>query len=288
MDEIVKNYRNNAALRHSFNELAEKTFGLNFEDWYQNGFWGDNYNPYSIVIDGKVAANVSVNKTNMLFGGTVKHLLQLGTVMTDEAYRNQGLIRKIMERIEYDYGGKADGYYLFANDSVLDFYPKFGFRKATEYEYSGEVYNTGECQLEQILMNCPGRWRQLETAMERSIFRGGFDMIGNRELILFYVTKFMQDKVFYHKPTDTWVIAGTDGGNLYLHNVFSGTLTELAEVIRLFGRDIRHITLGFVPADRENYKITELREEDCTLFVKGAAPDMPERERLRIPSLAHA
>jgi uncharacterized membrane protein len=33
---IEKNYRNNDALRASFNRLAEKTFGLNFENWYQN------------------------------------------------------------------------------------------------------------------------------------------------------------------------------------------------------------------------------------------------------------
>ena len=43
---IEKNYRNNDALRASFNRLAEKTFGLNFENWYQNGFWQDNYIPY--------------------------------------------------------------------------------------------------------------------------------------------------------------------------------------------------------------------------------------------------
>ena len=31
--EIIKNYRHNEALRRSFNALAEKTFGLNFENW---------------------------------------------------------------------------------------------------------------------------------------------------------------------------------------------------------------------------------------------------------------
>ena len=30
---IEKNYRNNDALRASFNRLAEKTFGLKFENW---------------------------------------------------------------------------------------------------------------------------------------------------------------------------------------------------------------------------------------------------------------
>ena len=54
MYEVIKNYRENNPIRQSFNELAEKTFGLNFEDWYQNGFWGENYNPYSIVQEGKL------------------------------------------------------------------------------------------------------------------------------------------------------------------------------------------------------------------------------------------
>lgn len=288
MDEIIKDYRNNAALRHSFNELAAKTFGLNFEDWYQNGFWSDNYNPYSVVRDGRVVANVSVNKTNMLLDGSVKHLLQLGTVMTHEAYRNQGLIRKIMEQIEQDYDGKNDGYYLFANDSVLDFYPKFGFRKAKEYQYSGTLSNTGECQFEQILMDNSGRWELLKKAMERNVFHGRFDMLDNGELILFYVTKFMQNNVYYHKPTDTWVIAEPEGNGVFLHNVFSGTLTELNEVIRLFGKGVQTVTLGFVPTDKEIYDAAELHEEDCTLFVKGISPELLKKEMLRIPSLSHA
>lgn len=288
MAEIIKDYRNNAALRHSFNELAAKTFGLNFEDWYQNGFWSDNYNPYSVVRDGRVVANVSVNKTNMLLNGSVKHLLQLGTVMTHEAYRNQGLIRKIMEQIEQDYDGKNDGYYLFANDGVLDFYPKFGFRKAKEYQYSGTLSNTGECQFEQILMDNSGRWELLKKAMERNVFHGRFDMLDNGELILFYVTKFMQNNVYYHKPTDTWVIAEPEGKSVFLHNVFSGTLTELNEVIRLFGKGVQTVTLGFVPTDKEIYDAAELHEEDCTLFVKGISPEMLKKEMLRIPSLSHA
>ena len=63
--QIVNGYRDNKKLRDSFNELAEKVFGLNFENWYQNGFWNDNYNPYSIIVDGKVAANISVNQCDM-------------------------------------------------------------------------------------------------------------------------------------------------------------------------------------------------------------------------------
>ena len=51
MYRMVKGYRDNDLLRGSFNELAKETFGLNFEDWYQNGFWSDSYEPYSVVED---------------------------------------------------------------------------------------------------------------------------------------------------------------------------------------------------------------------------------------------
>lgn len=63
---FVKDYRSNDELRASFNELVKKTFGLDFEDWYQNGYWTEKYNPYSMVENGKVIANVSVNLTDYL------------------------------------------------------------------------------------------------------------------------------------------------------------------------------------------------------------------------------
>ena len=97
---IEKNYRDNEFLRNSFNELAGKVFGgLNFEDWYRNGFWKDNYIPYSVVVDGKVVANVSVNACDMNYAGRIVKLIQLGTVMTDPDYRGRGYARLLMERL---------------------------------------------------------------------------------------------------------------------------------------------------------------------------------------------
>lgn len=87
MERIVKGYCADDALRRSFDALAQRTFGLTFEDWYQNGFWGDDYVPYSVVVDGEVAANVSVNRTDFVLDGEKKRFIQLGTVMTDERYR---------------------------------------------------------------------------------------------------------------------------------------------------------------------------------------------------------
>jgi GNAT superfamily N-acetyltransferase len=131
---IIHGYRDDKALRDSFNALAEQTFGLNFEGWYQNGFWKDNYDPHSIVIDGEVVSNVSVNRTDLMIGGRRYRILQLGTVMTAEHSRGKGYGRAIMEYIEKEYAD-VDGIYLFANDTVVDYYPRFGFRPAVEYAY---------------------------------------------------------------------------------------------------------------------------------------------------------
>lgn len=288
MYEIKKNYRDNASLRKSFNKLANSIFSLNFEDWYQNELWTDKYNPYSIIKDGEVIANVSVNQTDLIFDGNIKHFLQLGTVMTKEDFRNQGLIREIMAAIDADYQGKTDGVYLFANDNVLDFYPKFGFEKAAEYLYSKQISNSGECQFVKTPMYEKIAWERLRSAMEQNVFQGRLDLIRNPELILFYVTKFMQENVYYHADSDTYVIAEFDGEEIFLHNVFSSTLNRLDEVTELFGRGIKKVKLGFVPKKEDRCESAELFTEDCTFFIRSENLPIFISEKLRIPSLAHA
>jgi len=288
MYEMKKNYRDNAALRESFNQLANSIFCLNFEDWYQNGLWTDKYNPYSVVRDGEVIANVSVNQTDLSFDGKIKHFLQLGTVMTSKDFRRQGLIREIMAAIDADYRGKTYGIYLFANDSVLNFYPKFGFEKTAEYLYSKQITNSGKCQFVKTPIYEKIAWERLRSAIERNVFQGRLDLIHNPELILFYVTKFMQENVYYHADSDTYVIAESNGEEVFLHNIFSGTLHRLDEVTALFGRGIKKIKLGFVPKKEDRCESAELLTEDCTFFIRSETLPIFISEKLRIPSLAHA
>ena len=288
MYQIIKGYQKDDNLRNSFNALAMEMFHLNFEDWYQNGFWKENYIPYSIAIDGKIVANVSVNLTDMIFDGEIKKFIQLGTVMTAKEYRNQGLIRQIMREIEVDFQDNVEGMYLFANDSVLEFYPKFGFRKSVEYQYELQVENETECQLEKIVMNNQDLWNQLLDVMSNNIFHGKFDMAGNHNLIMFYVTKFMQEDIYYHRESDTFIIAEMDGENVFIHNVFSSTLDEMDKITPLFGKEIKLIMLGFTPIDSEKYKMKELKEDDTTFFIKGESLNIIAEEKMRIPSLSHA
>lgn len=285
--QILHNYRHDKTLRDSFNALAEATFGLNFETWYQNGFWGDNYDPWSVVIDGRVVANVSLNRTDLVIGGQRRRIYQLGTVMTAPEYRGQGLSRAIMEALE-PVLSQADGVYLFGNDSVLDFYPKFGFTRTREFLYHRSVSQTGDNRMVNVPMDGPEGWDRLKQAMEQDRFPGGCRMTDNPGLIFFYVSQFMQGCVFRCEDLDVWAIAELEDGELTLHNVFSPAPVSLDSVIAAFGSTVTRVTLGFTPADPTGFDCLEFHEEDCTFFTRGLGFGDFEGRKLRIPTLSHA
>lgn len=95
MYEIIKDYLDNVAYRKSFNELAQKTFGLDFEPWYEAGYLKERYKPYSIIKEGKIIANISINLFDLMINGEEKKAVQIGTVMTDKAWRGKGLSRSL-------------------------------------------------------------------------------------------------------------------------------------------------------------------------------------------------
>lgn len=286
--EILKNYRHDAALRASFNALAEATFdGLNFENWYRLGYWGDNYIPYSIIENGKVIANVSLNRTDLMLDGQRKRIYQLGTVMTAPEYRNQGYIRAIMAEIEKDTSG-ADGIYLFGNDNVVEFYPKFGFTPGKEHIFTKAVSQTAPSTMTPIPMDIPENRQKLAAAMKASTFPTACHMVDNEGLIFFYAAQFMTGCVYYSGSLNTWAIAELEDGNLALHNIFTVSPVTLDSIIAAFGPEVKTVTLGFTPADPTGFSCAEYHEEDCNFFVKGPAFDNFANQKLRIPTLSHA
>ncbi len=282
---IVKNYRTNDTLRASFNKLTNETFGFDFNDWYNNGYWNDNYIPYSIIIDNEIAANVSVNIMNFNDNGIIRHFIQLGTVMTKPEYRNKGLIRILMNEIENDYPD-VDGTFLFANDEVLEFYKKFGFTEANEYQYSKNVTITNEASAVKAPMNDKSDWDKVKAAIDESTPNGAFEFVGNSDLNMFYLSSFMRESVY--KIGDSIVIADKDGGELTIHGVFSKEPADLESVINAFGSEVKTVKLCFTPKNTIGYTLTLYKEEDCTLFVKGEALTNFSSERKIFPTLSHA
>lgn len=261
---IERDYRDNDALRHSFNELAIETFGLNFEHWYQNGYWGEKYNPYSIVIDGTIISNVSVNLIDCQLNGNTKHYIQLGTVMTKRLYRGKGYCRVLMKAILHDYA-LCDGFFLFANDNVLDFYPKFGFQKAQEYRFCADISPNSDSGIEPVSMKAKQDWLYfLKEKSQR--FSNGILQLNTDGLMMFYLTQFMQNNVYYIKALDAFVIAEVDNNTLILYDVFSKNPVDMLTVCNLFGNSVNKAKFAFVPKETQMLKRYEYKETDTTLF----------------------
>ena len=78
---IAPAIREEPGLRESFNALAGKVFGLDFEPWHRAGYWTDRYRPNSLVYEGRVVANVSVSPMDLRCMGRSCTTFRSGTVM---------------------------------------------------------------------------------------------------------------------------------------------------------------------------------------------------------------
>ncbi len=283
---IEKNYRDNEALRASFNKLAEKTFGLNFENWYQNGFWKDNYIPYSVVLDGEVVSNVSVNACNMNYKGKEVKLIQLGTVMTDPDHRGKGYAGMLMEEVMKDYEGMVDGMYLFANDSVLEFYPRFGFKAGKEYQYSKDVTLSGENKAAPVPMNDKKDFDKMVEIFSTRSQNSAMYMVGNTGLYMFYLSQFMTENVFYISECDSYAVAEVEDDTLILHTIIGEGAID--DVIKSFGSQVKKALLCFTPKDPSGFEKNELHEEDTTFFTKGHFFEETQGEEYMFQAITHA
>ncbi len=287
MDSIIKKgYQKEDVLRKSFNDLAVKTFGLNFENWYRNGYWTPKYIPYSVISDNKVIANISVNIMDFKYHKENRRYIQLGTVMTDEEYRKQGFSKMLMEIILKEYA-EYDGVFLYANDSVLDFYPKFGFTPIKEYRYFTDTRCMGERNVKRVPMKSKKDWDYFlcEKNKRTSL---GMAALDNDGLMMFYLTQFMQENVFYIEKLDAYVIAEIKEDTLVLFDVFAGGQIAMRNIWEEFGKEIKKVLFSFTPQEVNGLTRFEVPTENNTFFILGNKIKTDMRKIESLPELSHA
>lgn len=270
--KTISFYMENEKYRKSFNELAKNTFCLYFEDWYQNKLFFNRYINYSEIDGDKVIANVSINKMELAINGQRKKALQFGTVMTHPDYRKKGLSRELISHIIEEYEADYDLIYLFANDSVLNFYPKFGFRKMDETSYKLEAKDV-EKKKESI--------RKLDTEDEgdkkiikrlvngRQPISKAFGICNDIWPLLVYCFYQFKDNLYYLEDEDTIVILQRENEILRIYDIVSLKSINLDSIVEkvVMSKD-KTIELNFVP-ELCKYNVAKgiKKREDTTLFV---------------------
>lgn len=286
--EIRTDIKNDEVLRGSFFDLAKRVFDLDLKTWYENGFWQDDYLPYSVVEDGKVVANVSVNVCNFRWRSRIRHLAQIGTVMTDVNYRGRGYIRTVMEKVRKDCDHSFEGMYLYSNIDKREFYEKLGFSRRYEYRCSKEVNITTESNVEKILMNSKDEWDRMVNIIQRRDQYGDHIMMGNSGLFMFYLAGPMSGSVYYSPSSEAYVVADVDNGTLKLYAIFSAEKVSLGDVIASFGKEIKKVILAFTPENNTGFDQKKIEDEDQVMFVRGEVFEAFPNEKFMFPEISHA
>lgn len=305
---LEKNVMQNVTLRKAYNELAKKTFGLNFEAWYQSGYCGNTHIPYTLFDGKKAVSNVSVNCMEVAWQGKVRKYVQLGTVMTDPEYRNQNLSRYLMEEVLRDWKEKTDTIFLFANQSVLDFYPKFGFERQAQYQYSisieaanrkgGEERSIKKVNLEnryeaeKLDIENPGHLKLLEKCYQKGNPFSKLQTVNGFGLLMFYCGSFLKDCIYYIPEMDAVVIAEREKETLYCLDIFCEAGKDLKPILAAVAtEEISWIVFKFTPAfaqtEQWNCEIKKIEDEDNALFVLKGKENIFAAEKLMFPEIAH-
>lgn len=292
--QLISDYKQNERLKVSFKELAKEVFGLDFKEWYDRGCWNDNYICYSYVDGETVIANASINKLVVVSNEEEYNAIQVGTVMTHPDYRHQGLAAKLMNHIIHKYEQHYDFIYLFANETVLDFYPKFGFESVQESSFSLNTSDLRTQQDKKFTLRKLDVTKQAdfelmkEFAAERVPVSSILGVKGDEHLVLFYFILAFNDAVYYIEEENLIVILKEEDQVLHLFDVISKTTVDLKRVLAgIVSAKMETINLYFTP-DLESKDIhTELiTERNDLLFVRPLLKDL--NKPLLFPLTSHA
>lgn len=290
--ELISNYMRDNTYRHMLNELTQNTFGFDFEGWVTGGYFEGDYIPYSFMDEGKIISNVSANRMKFIENGVEKNYIQIGTVMTDENYRKQGLAAKLMKHVIEEYEKECDGIYLFGNLNALEFYRKLNFKIANEYRYyvKDEFCNcekTGE-NFKPIKDMGDEIKRKYLDFVRNSAYHSSFEQMNKYGLQMFYTAGL--DNVFYADDIECFIVLDQDDCTV-LQSVLCKEKIALLDVLRRMDIENQKCRLGFTPSDDDkDICISEVYDggEDYRLFYRGKELEVIEQDKLYFPDLSHA
>ena len=215
----------------------------------------------------------------------------LGTVMTDENYRNKGLSRNLIEKVLDDWNNKCDFIYLFANSTVLNFYLKIGFTHVKEYEYFKKIIKPKPSKFEKLNMDMQSDRNMLYDYIKNTKIFGKLSMQENADLVMFYCITILKDCVYYLKSLDTICIAKNNATQLHLLDVFSKNEIDLESIIDLLpAENADSVLFGFTPKNCTHYEVRLVDEalKDEVLFVQNSKTKLFDENQIMFPLLSHA
>lgn len=273
--------------RDSYFRLAKSVFNLEFDKWYTSGFWDDKFIPYVLYDKNVAVSSVAVCVNDVSWKRTVKRYVQISTVMTLPSYRKRGLNRWLMDHVLNVWQDQCDAFYLLGNDSVVEYYPRFGFEEFTEYDFTVPVQKTqGKCRKLDLGINADFDLLIRKYKTSNPFAELKVDNIGQ---FVFHCMQFLSDHIFYLECYDAVVIAEHNGKKMTCYDVLVDCGCPLGEILgAVADGNTECVQLGFTPLSVENCSIMPSREEDNHLFVRSGPENIFRDHKVLFPLLSRA
>lgn len=244
-----------------------------FHRWCSWGQWNDDYRAFALVDHGIVVANASVMRMRLLLDGVETEGFQLGAVGCLPSLRGRGLARQVLQAALAHCGNKP--VLLFANENVRDFYPRFGFRAASqslfEIDHTAAPADARAPVLDLADAALRREFLRVADAAPPSSHR--FAARGYGRVATWYVANRFASEL-RRLDDDTWVFAQVEDGVLLIEDVFALQRFDLqAAVPRLIDAPIHTIRFGMTP-DRlcPQARLAGI-DDDAELFLRDC--DLP-------------
>ena len=271
--EVVEVHPDNETLVKEYLNFIQWVFpGAKFLEWWEKGFWTDDYKPFSILDSGKIISNVSAYRMDVIIENQSYKAVQIGAVGTLPDYRKQGLSRVLMEYVLSKYENDVDLFLLFANESVLEFYPRFGFRKIRE-----KIFLLDK-DMPQI--NFSARKLNLQISRDYKLL---LDLINQRNditrkfgaknygsITMWHIFNNYKNNLFYLEEEDAVIIKTEKRNEMYIREIIFrkpfDVLPALSKTIE--SEQIEKIHYYF-PPDKIRFPYNRASDHKSHLFVKS-------------------
>ena len=280
--EIIKNYRDIPEYRQGFFELLPQVFpGVSFVEWYKRGCWDDRYRTYAVYdhAQQKMLANVAVSLMDIWINQQTLRGVQFSAVSTLSEARKKGYSRQLMQMILDEYAPETDLFFLFANPSVVDFYPLFGFRevKETLFQMAYPSQITPAFAATQLDVDNSEQWKIItDFTANRQPITQVFGASGEHNILNWSLLYGYKEWVWYLPEQEVIVIAETNEGVLHIYDILYKKPWEtlkLLEILPLVSQPNTHtIQFWFTPEKLRVDTQPIVADPESPFFVKGDFP----------------
>ncbi|WP_175406415.1 GNAT family N-acetyltransferase [Bacillus sp. FJAT-27264] len=213
-------------------------------------------------------------------------------MITHPDFRGKGLSRALMNHVLDIYEQECDIFFLFANSTAINFYPKFGFESFDESQFKLK-FNPAPNEDSTIRKLNLSNEEDLEfikrMVLSRKPISGQFGVSNNQGLFMFYALNVFPESIYYSREDEAIIVYQQEGHTLHLYDVVSQSDVHINSLLnRIANEQTESIQFHFTPDQfTEKAQYEPMDNNDDMLFIKANFA-LDKNSKFCVPVLAHA